>query len=103
MTCRNTDLIFDLRREITELTAANAGLETAIREHAALATGEIERLKAVPPVPRYTSEMGDAAERYLQRRGFNISRLPGSFRWQVLWDVMLSASTDPEHGEDPES
>lgn len=42
--------------------------------------------------PVYSSEMGEAGERYIQSVAFGNHRLPALFRWSDLLDVMLSAA-----------
>ena len=48
----------------------------------------------------YSSEMGEAGERYIQSVAVGNHRLPALFRWSDLLDVMLSAAPAKEvtHG-----
>lgn len=59
-------------------------------------------IQAASPAPRYTKEMGAAAERYLYRTNRFAHPLPEQWRWEECWNAMVAAHADDEGNAAPQ-
>lgn len=58
----------------------------------ALAAEVLQLREEVAGALAYTESIGSAGERYFDSFGDFKPRTPGTFRWQMLWEAMLSAA-----------